>query len=356
MSGMRQRVDFGKLAAIAVCLGAVWLFLRYAASTIFAAFLPFFIAAALVLVISPVARRLSRVLHVGESVCSVVLFFLCIALALVLGGFATARLLRETQGLVSRLLADVGSPSSAISDAVDALRLPETEESERFRAHLKTMLTDLAGNLLGSIAARLPQWAAKLASAVPSGVLFAVVTVLAGLRFCMEKDRLRRTLLARLPARLRAAVVSRSETFFRFCHGFLRAYILLFLLTFAELLVGFLLLGLDYAVLPALLVASVDVLPVLGVGTVLLPWAVAELLCRRFYLGFGLILLWLVVTVVRQVVEPKLIGKTLGVDPLLSLASSYVGWRLAGVTGLLFGPLAAVAIGAWFHDRATAAK
>lgn len=351
---MRQRVDFGKLAAIAVCLGAVWLFLRFAAERVFAALLPFLIAAALTLAISPVARKLSRFLHVGESACSVVLFFLSIVLALVLGGFAAARLLREAQGLVTRLLADVGSPSSAISNALDALRLPETAEGELFRAHLKTMLTDLTCNLLGSVAARLPQWAARLASAIPSGVLFAVVTVLAGLRFCVGKDRLRRALLSRLPVRWRAAVVSRSETFLRFCRGFLRAYILLFLLTFAELLVGFLLLGLDYAVLPALLVALVDIFPVLGVGTVLLPWAVVELLCRRFYLGFGLLLLWLAVTVVRQIAEPKLIGKTLGVDPLLSLASSYVGWRLVGLAGLLIGPPVAVIISAWFRERTDA--
>ena len=341
---MQKQTDFGKWASVVICAGAVWLFLRYAAASVFAALLPFLIAAALTLLVSPLAEKTSRWLHIGKSVCSAILFFLCIALTLTLGGFVAARLLREAQGLVARLLADVGSPSSVISDAIDALRLPETEESEAFRAHLKTMLTDLAGNLLGTIASRLPRWAAKLASGVPAGVLFAVVTVLSGLRFCTDGVRLKRASLALLPKRWRKAIVSRSEDFLRFCHGFLRAYLLLFLLTFFELLVGFLVLGLDYAVLPALLVAAVDILPVLGVGTVLLPWAIVELLCRRFYLGFGLILLWLVVTVVRQVIEPRLLGKTLGVDPLLSLAASYIGWRLFGVAGLLLGPLAAVAL------------
>lgn len=346
---MRQKIDFGKWAAIAVCAGAVWIFLRYAASAILSALLPFLLSAALVALLSPLAQRLSRFLRVGETVCSVILFFLSIALVLLFGGFAVSRLLREAQGLVARLLTDIGSPSSALSDAIDALRLPETEESEIFRAHLKTMLTDFAKNLLGTLSARLPQWAAKSVAGIPSAILFVVVTVLAGLRFCTNGRQLRNVFLSRLPAQWRQKM--HLENWLRLFRGYLRAYLLLFLLTFLELLVGFLILGLDYTVLPALLVALVDILPVLGVGTVLIPWAILELLCHRFYLGFGLVILWLAVTVVRQAVEPHLVGKTLGIPPFLSLAASYIAFKLTGVVGLLLGPPLAVLFQALFKSR-----
>lgn len=337
---MRQKIDFGKWAAIAVCAGAVWIFLRYAAAAVLSALLPFLLAAALVALLSPLAQRLSHFLHMEKKICSVALLFLSVALVLLFGGFAVARLLREAQGIVTRLLTDVGSPSSAISDAIDALRLPETEESNVFRAQLKRMLTDFAVNLLGDLAARLPQWAAKSASAIPSAILFIVVTVLAGLRFCIGGEQLREIFLSRLPKLWRQKI--RPEKWIRMFRGYLRAYLLLFLLTFVELLVGFLILGLDYTALPALLVALVDILPVLGVGTVLIPWAILELLCHRFYLGFGLLILWLAVTVVRQAVEPHLVGKTLGIPPFLSLAVSYIAFKLTGVVGLLLGPPLAV--------------
>ncbi len=337
---MKPNIRWTKWASIAICAGAAWVFLRYAAAAVFAALLPFLLSAALAVSVAPLARKLSRVFHVRERVCAVVLFFLCIAAVLLIGGFAAARLLREAQELVARLLADVRSPSSALSDAIDALRLPEGEDGEAFRAHLKAMVNDLAKNLLGSLAARLPQWAAKLASGIPAAILFAVVTVLAGIRFCLGGV----AFPAFLPERVRSALFARKPAFAAFARRYLRAYFLLFSITFLQLLVGFLILGLDFAVLPALLIAAVDILPVLGVGTVLLPWAAVELLCRRFYLGFGLIILWFAITVARQIAEPHLIGKSLGVSPLLSLAASYIGWRLAGVTGLLLGPISAFAI------------
>ena len=335
---MKQQISVEKWASIAVCAGAGVLFLRFFAAKLLSACLPFLIAAALTVLISPIARGLSRRIGISEGLCSVILFFLSVLTVLTLGGFAVSRLLREAQGLVSRLLADIGSPSSMISDAVDALRLPETEEGEAFRAQLKTMLTELARNLLGEIASQLPKWAAKVVSRIPSGILFAVVTVLSGIRFCMGGERLRASLLSLLPERRRSLITARRDAFWDLACRYLRTYLLLFALTFIQLLIGFLILGLDYAALPALLIAAVDILPVLGVGTVLLPWAIVELLCRRFYIGFGLIILWLAVTVIRQAVEPHLVGKTLGVHPLLSLATSYIGWKLGGITGLLLGP------------------
>ncbi len=336
---MIRKIDFQKWASVAVCLGAALLFLRFFAARILSALLPFLLAAALSLLVAPLARKLSRPLHLRESVCAVILFFFCVAVALVLGGFAASRLLREAQGLIARLLADVGSPSSLLSDAVDALRLPDGEESELFRAQLKTMLTDLARNLLGWLSSQLPVRAARVVAGIPAGVMFSVVTVLAGVQFCIGGEGLRKKLFALLPAGWRSKIAGHRDGFLTLARRYLRAYALLFALTFSLLFFGFLILGLDYAAGRAFLVALVDILPVLGVGTVLIPWAAVELLCHRFYIGFGLLILCLAVTVVRQAVEPHLIGKSLGVHPLLSLAASYVGWRLFGIAGLLLGPL-----------------
>jgi hypothetical protein len=94
----------------------------------------------------------------------------------------------------------------------------------------------------------------------------------------------------------------------------------------------------DYAFLLAALIALVDLLPILGVGTVLIPWSVVMLLQHRFFIGFGLLVLYLAVTVVRQIAEPRLLGKSLGLHPLLTVFSTYVGWELFGFFGMLLGP------------------
>ena len=115
-------------------------------------------------------------------------------------------------------------------------------------------------------------------------------------------------------------------------------------LTFAELFVAFSLMGVSYAFLTAAAVARVDLLPILGVGTVLLPWSAISFLLGDPRLGIGLLLTYAVVSLVRQFVEPRLIGKELGIPPLLSIITMYVGFRLFGFIGLISAPAVAMLV------------
>ena len=98
-----------------------------------------------------------------------------------------------------------------------------------------------------------------------------------------------------------------------------RAYAILLSITFVELLIGFSLLRVDYALRSALLTAMVDSLPVLGTGTVLIPWAAAMLILGNCPLGIGLLMLYAIITVVRQMLEPRVVGKQIGLYPLVTL-------------------------------------
>ena len=115
-------------------------------------------------------------------------------------------------------------------------------------------------------------------------------------------------------------------------------------MTLSLLLVGFLVLKVSYFFLLALLTAFLDILPVLGVGTVLIPYAVFELIGGRLARGIGLLVLYAVITVLRQIAEPHLVGKSLGLHPILMLVSFYAGLKLFGVAGLLVGPALALLI------------
>jgi predicted PurR-regulated permease PerM len=118
------------------------------------------------------------------------------------------------------------------------------------------------------------------------------------------------------------------------------------LLTFLQGFIGLALLRVPYAFLLAVLLAVVDFLPLLGTGVILLPWAAVSLLLGEVKLGIGLAVLYGVTSVVRQVLEPKLIGEGLGLHPLVSLAAMYGGLRLFGVWGMILAPLLAAAVSA----------
>ncbi len=124
--------------------------------------------------------------------------------------------------------------------------------------------------------------------------------------------------------------------------GYLKAQLLLSLGVFCILLLGFLITGQRYAFLMALGLAVIDFIPLLGAGTVMVPWAGIALLTRQFTLSVEIIVIWGVIAVYRQVAEPKIVGDQTGLPPILSLISIYVGMKTGGVIGMIVGPILAL--------------
>lgn len=121
-------------------------------------------------------------------------------------------------------------------------------------------------------------------------------------------------------------------------------YIILTLITFIELLVGFLCLGVDNPLLISLIVSLVDLLPVLGTGTVLLPWAIFSFFTDDIKSGVGFVCLYLIVCLLRNFLEPRIIGHQIGINPLFTLVSMFVGFKIAGIIGLIIFPIILIVI------------
>lgn len=119
---------------------------------------------------------------------------------------------------------------------------------------------------------------------------------------------------------------------------YIRSYTLLFFLTYVELSVGFQFIGIPYAPIIGLMVAVFDILPILGTGGILLPWGVILIIIKKIPMGIGIFVLYLVITVIRNILEPKLVGKQIGLHPLATLISLYVGLKVIGIWGMLIFP------------------
>ena len=188
----------------------------------------------------------------------------------------------------------------------------------------------------------------KTASVLPQGFLFLFTTLLATYFASAGLPELRGALKQKLPAAWGPRLGAGRDQLKRVLGGWLKAQGLLMLITFGELAAGFLVLRVDLALLLAAVVALVDALPVFGTGTVLLPWAVFAFLGGDRWLALGLLILYGVITLVRNVLEPRLVGEKLGLHPLLALAAMYVGFQAFGVAGMILVPLLAVlAKGLW---------
>ena len=119
----------------------------------------------------------------------------------------------------------------------------------------------------------------------------------------------------------------------------IRSYALIMSITFVELSVGLGIIGVDYFILVALAIAIFDILPVLGTGGIMIPWAVITAILGDYPMALKLIVLYLIITVVRNIIEPKIVGGQIGLHPVVTLASMFVGVQLLGAVGLFGFPI-----------------
>ena len=341
-----KEIRWERLAAIFICIlaggGVAYLFFRYAIPLL----LPFLVAYVVSCLVRPTASKFASRTHLPKGLCAIVLLLLVFGF----GGWGiwagSVRLVTELGNLVERLISDGG-----ILDAMDSLMLWVEEIGTRFgflrgeeagTQALYDAVTKTVGNMLSSVAARLPELAASLFSALPSILFFLVVSVVSCFYFCTDGVRISRDVSAFLPQKWRQKLPRIGQEMRNAFRGYLRAYGILLGMTFALLLVGFWTLRVEYAFLLAFLIALADLLPVIGVGTILIPWGIVMLLQKNFYAGFGLLILYLVISLIRQVAEPKVLGKSLGLHPLLTLFATYVGFSLFGIVGMILAPIVAL--------------
>lgn len=124
----------------------------------------------------------------------------------------------------------------------------------------------------------------------------------------------------------------------------IKAYVIILFITFIELFIGLSLLNVRYALPIAAIIAILDIMPVLGTGGVIIPWAIIELILKNYSYGIGLFVLYIVVTVVRNTVEPRIIGKQIGLHPIVTITVMYAGLRLFGFIGFILAPVTAILI------------
>lgn len=341
--------DWRKYGAMTVSvlalLFAVWVFFRYGLSVA----MPFLLAWVLSLILSPMAQRISARTHLPVRLSAAGVLIAFFASVVLVSALAFRRLFRELGALLALLGEDPGKIEAIIQRTVDFFseigeRIPlfsallETEALESVVGDIGELVKGFLLDAISGISAEIPTVLFRVIGATPSVLLFLLVFVIASFYFCLDGERIGKGICALLPQRFGDRISGMRERIRSLLLRYLRVYLVLFLITFTELLIGFLLLGQRYAFLAALLISAMDVLPVIGVGTVLLPWALIIFVGRNVGGAVGLLILWGVITIVRQVLEPRLIGDSFGLHPLLALVSLYAGLRLFGVVGILLGP------------------
>jgi sporulation integral membrane protein YtvI len=205
---------------------------------------------------------------------------------------------------------------------------------ENWLNELTSALTRMVGSLSSSVIA--------FASSIPGMFIFFIVFLVAVYMISFSLHTMKATLLSLFDEQSHQKVNDVLDNLRKSIFGFLRSQFILSALTYIISLVGLLILDVKYPLAIALLIIIVDIMPILGTGSVLVPWGVYLLIAGNTYTGVGLFVMFVFITVFRRIVEPKILGDSVGIGALSALVSLYVGFKLVGVIGVFLGPLVVI--------------
>ena len=303
---------------------------------------PFLLALLAAWVLHPPVRWLHKKLGISRRIISLTAIVLCCAAvggalyALVCAAFLQVRQLTENWPALRQSFLQLFEALSAFFADLSA-DLPPV---------LANAIQNLLLGLLDWVQAILPaaldaslDGAGSLMSRVPSFAVAAVVFLLASYFITADYPRLRFLAADQFPAPIREFAGNFRRIFREAFGGYLKSQLILSLGVFFILAAGFFFTGQDYGLLLALLLALLDFVPIVGAGTVMIPWAVIDLVMGRYPAALSRLLIWGVIVLFRRFAEPKILGEQTGLSPILSLLGIYVGMRLGGVLGMVSGPL-----------------
>lgn len=339
--------ETGKKAVLGLLYAAGALVLCYAFFRfLFPALLPFLLAFGLAAALQKPIRFLKNRCGIPEKLSAVVLVLAALGLLVWILSMAAGVLFRElgefAEGLTApdsdgqKSLSALGDFAGRLFDRVLGFFSPGLAD----RVESADVLKNAAAELLSGAASAIPGLLARTAAVVPGMFLFLAALILSGIWFCADYDAIRNGVGRLLSGRLKSVTAHLKKEGVATLARLGRAYALLFAVTFAELLLGFWILRQRYALLFSFAIALVDILPVLGTGTVLIPWAIALILTGNSGRGIAFLVLYLVITVVRQILEPRVVGGGIGLPPVLTLMGMYMGLKLAGIPGMIGLPVA----------------
>ena len=326
-------------AARIFCLCAfaasIYFLLKHLASPLLALLAVFFVSWG----ISRTAKRLAKMTGISQGIWA----FLMVSGIVLFMGLALFYVCRHILSEIKQIVDSIGNGALyslfhtiEITDSIPFLSelLPVSED---YAADIfGTWIAEVAGALGGMIRS----FISRMAKATPSVLITAVTAVISLFYLSIDFDGACDFFKSLLPTKIQKTVLKLKDGMLFVCVKLIRAYLLIFIITFAELLIGLSIICPAYACFGALAIAAIDILPLFGAGAVLVPWAILSLAQGNTAVGIGLLVLYAAVAIVRRIIEPKIIGNSMGIHPIGSILSMLIGFRLLGFFGLLAAPCA----------------
>ena len=330
----------------------------YVAPKIILLLMPFVLGWFLAALANTLVRFFEEKIRIKRKAGSAIVIILVISAICSLVYFLGHGLLREVLGLLQvmpgmwqDMRVEFVAFTRKWSKVIDSLPVEVIETAES----LGDMIGSRMGVLVGELSMPTADAVGAFAENIPGIVIAVIMCLLSSYFFVAEKDYVSNILKKIIPIAWRRRCLLLKQTTIDVMAGYLKAQLKIEIWIYLLLVVGFMVLKVRYGYLIAIPIAILDLLPVLGTGAILLPWALFEVLSGDYFFAAGLFVIWAVGQLVRQIIQPKIVGDVLGMDAIPTLILLYVGYKLAGVIGMIvavpFGILILAMNEAGFFDN-----
>lgn len=326
------------LVSLVFSLTATVLFIYVGIKAIFY-FMPFVIGWILSVIAGPLVTFLEKKLKIMKRLGSAITIILVLALCIGLIYLISSQIWEEISVLIrnfpsmyhdlERGLSQIGTQGNALFE-----RFPE--QIQNSWATLMNNLDDTASSLIGRIGEPTIEVAGNVAKRIPSVLIGTIVAFVSAYFFIADKENLGEWVKKVVPKSITSRLILVGENLKYAMGGYFKAQFKIMGVVFAILLVGFTLMQIRFSILLAIAIAFLDFLPFFGTGTALFPWAIYKFLVGDYKMVAALVILYGVTQLVRQLIQPKLVGDSMGLNPLYTLFLLYLGYRVGSVLGMIF--------------------
>jgi sporulation integral membrane protein YtvI len=176
----------------------------------------------------------------------------------------------------------------------------------------------------------------SLALSVPMWITILFVVILSTYFFSRDMTSIKKKFISVFSEKGRAKFENVWSQGIRMLSSYAKAYFFIYFLTFLQTLIGFSILGVKYTVILSIICAVADILPILGIGIIYLPIALIYMLSGSYFTAIGILVLFILISAVRQIVEPKIVSTSLGIHPVMTLLAIFIGLKAFGFAGMIY--------------------
>ena len=302
---------------------------------------PFLIAYIVSLLLEPFIKKLAEKTKLTRKVSSIIVLVFVFSLILGLILWLLFSIFSEANNLLSGLNQVFEKSVSFISECSNYF--DKFKISEEVKHLLQTSSIDILNRGI-SILRDVLDKVISFITEIPTIFIYIIITILATYFITSDKFYILDRMEYHLPHKWMKQMVKYSKDITKALGGYLKAEIILIFVSFIIVLIGlyifkFIGMTIKYPILMAFLIMFVDALPILGSGTIMIPWGIFEIINKNNSLGFSILGLYVTTLLVRQVLEPKIVSSKLGIHPIVTLIAMYTGFKIIGILGLLLGPV-----------------